>query len=495
MTPPRLTSTALAVLLALAATCGATTFRFEAPDATSVDVAGEFNNWTPEPLQRDGDGPWTVTLDLPPGHYAYKFLVNGETWTLDPANPARKFVDEIENSSVVVGEDGGTVPAEATASPVATPAATPAVSDAAGRAWTFTFSAPAAQEVFVAGSFNGWNTTSHPLTNGGDGVWATTVDLPTGETTYKFIVDGEWRTDPTSDQTVPDGEGGNNSLIIIGDGTPDSGPAAAPSEPPPPTPKPAAKRTVPFSGASLTEGEAAEFELTITDRPTLQALEKAYGKPSSKIKALVAVPAGFDPAKSYPLVIATETTDGDASSVRGARLYLDSVLAKGGILMAVDGEFGRPTDEGAGDRTSFRWALNRALLAAMHEEWPASRKWPIITAGLSGGAGYASYNAIMLVDQGQPVIGIFLANSGWDPADFAAELKRAPTATMRSVPVFITAGEADTLATKEITERSRDDLERERFRKVRYETFPGGHELSPALFQAAIDWFLAEAER
>ncbi len=233
MTPPRLTSTALAVLLTLAATCGATTFRFEDPEATSVDVAGEFNHWTPEPLQRDGDGPWTVTLDLPPGHYAYKFLVNGETWTLDPANPARKFVDEIENSSVVVGEDGGTVPAEAAATPVATPVATPATSDAAGRAWTFTFSAPAAQEVFVAGSFNGWNTTTHPLAKGDDGVWSTTVDLPTGETTYKFIVDGEWRTDPTSDQTVPDGEGGDNSLIIIGEGTGASGAEGTPAEAPP----------------------------------------------------------------------------------------------------------------------------------------------------------------------------------------------------------------------------------------------------------------------
>lgn len=231
---PRFIVPVLAALLTIAATCGATTFRFDDPEATSVDVAGEFNNWRPEPLQRDGDGPWTVTLDLAPGHYAYKFLVNGETWTLDPANPARKFVDEIENSSIIVGEDGATVPADAAATPVATPVATPAASYADGQAWTFTLSAPAAREVFVAGSFNGWNTTSHPLTKGEDGVWSAAVDLPAGETTYKFIVDGEWRTDPTGDQTVPDGQGGNNSLIIVGEATPSPDSAATPAPEPQP---------------------------------------------------------------------------------------------------------------------------------------------------------------------------------------------------------------------------------------------------------------------
>jgi len=53
-------------------------------------------------------------------------------------------------------------------------------------------SAPEAKEVFVAGTFNDWNPTSHPLKRTGDGHWALTLDLPPGRYEYKFVIDGQW---------------------------------------------------------------------------------------------------------------------------------------------------------------------------------------------------------------------------------------------------------------------------------------------------------------
>lgn len=57
----------------------------KAPDASQVLLAGTFNDWKPEatPMKRRADGQWEVALDLPPGHYEYKFLVDGR-WCCEP---------------------------------------------------------------------------------------------------------------------------------------------------------------------------------------------------------------------------------------------------------------------------------------------------------------------------------------------------------------------------------------------------------------------------
>ncbi|HEY6231121.1 MAG TPA: alpha/beta fold hydrolase [Pyrinomonadaceae bacterium] len=55
--------------------------------ARSVAVAGTFNNWNAQstPLTRKG-ADWSVSLQLSPGTYQYKFVIDGERWTVDPEN-------------------------------------------------------------------------------------------------------------------------------------------------------------------------------------------------------------------------------------------------------------------------------------------------------------------------------------------------------------------------------------------------------------------------
>lgn len=61
------------------------TFWFYAPDATSVQLVGDFTNWQANPisLKRQPDGIWSVTVEIPPGTYHYRFLVDGQ-WRDDP---------------------------------------------------------------------------------------------------------------------------------------------------------------------------------------------------------------------------------------------------------------------------------------------------------------------------------------------------------------------------------------------------------------------------
>jgi hypothetical protein len=57
------------------------------PDASLVQVAGNFNNWDSNELvmEKTASG-WQLTFQLAPGNYEYKFIVDGR-WITDPSNP------------------------------------------------------------------------------------------------------------------------------------------------------------------------------------------------------------------------------------------------------------------------------------------------------------------------------------------------------------------------------------------------------------------------
>lgn len=67
----------------------------------------------------------------------------------------------------------------------------------------FRLLAPAAQSVWVGGSFNDFNAADHPLTRTADGVWEATVRLAPGRYEYKFKVDGRWELDPANPERTP----------------------------------------------------------------------------------------------------------------------------------------------------------------------------------------------------------------------------------------------------------------------------------------------------
>ena len=66
----------------------------------------------------------------------------------------------------------------------------------------FTFHAPDAREVYLAGEFNGWSSTTDLLTKDEEGVWRIIVPLTPGTYQYKFVIDGVWQEDPDNPQSV-----------------------------------------------------------------------------------------------------------------------------------------------------------------------------------------------------------------------------------------------------------------------------------------------------
>ena len=81
---------------------------------------------------------------------------------------------------------------------------------------TFRFPAKKGADVRVAGSFNNWDPEARPLIPAkGTGVYSIAILLPAGRHEYKFIVDGQWLGDPVCAETVPDGHGTMNSVVVV----------------------------------------------------------------------------------------------------------------------------------------------------------------------------------------------------------------------------------------------------------------------------------------
>ena len=69
---------------------GGVLFQAFSKNATGVEIAGDFNNWIPEPLlRREFEGLWQKVVPITQGVFRYKFIVDGE-WQLDPYQPRQQ---------------------------------------------------------------------------------------------------------------------------------------------------------------------------------------------------------------------------------------------------------------------------------------------------------------------------------------------------------------------------------------------------------------------
>ena len=87
-------------------------------------------------------------------------------------------------------------------------------SQAVGKRARFEIEAEKGSEVFVAGSFNGWDPAKNKLTFR-RGVYSTSILLPAGRHEYKFVVNGIWCVDPECAEWTPNGMGALNSVLVV----------------------------------------------------------------------------------------------------------------------------------------------------------------------------------------------------------------------------------------------------------------------------------------
>lgn len=360
-------------------------FRFEKADAQKVEVLGEFNDWKAQPMTKQSDGTWTITVSIGPGTHGYKFLVNGTDWVFDPKNSNRKTVNGVENSAMEVTEAGAT--STVTPPPTATVAFSPAFD----------------------------RSTSTNLRE--------TPARPVGTT-------------PT---------------------------------------------------ISVTPGQVSNFDAPLSVKQRAAAMRE--GNPAvTTAKITLGVPNGFDPTNIYPLLVISATVDYPNSSLFPR--YQKEAMEAGWVVMAADG-----ADKPKEDHGDWRWAMISAGVDAIEASWPAAKKWPVACGGFSGGAKRSGFMAGRFAKTPHKVIGMLMGGVNQDMASESLQKDQPPFGMFVRVPIFLSSGTADTIATPEQHQNVMQSMKASGFLKVRLESYTGAHDPYPQHTTEALNWFMAESSQ
>ncbi len=71
-----------------------------------------------------------------------------------------------------------------------------------------------ADRIFLVGDFNQWDNRATPMQQDRDGIWRAMIDLKRGEQAqFRYLIDGQWRTDYHADANTQNEFGSENSIV------------------------------------------------------------------------------------------------------------------------------------------------------------------------------------------------------------------------------------------------------------------------------------------
>jgi 1,4-alpha-glucan branching enzyme len=80
----------------------------------------------------------------------------------------------------------------------------------------FAYFRPGAESVSLAGDFNGWQPTTHPMRRDEEGWWRLRLALPSGEYRFKYVIDRTiWEADFAAYGVEMCKVGGWNSVLYV----------------------------------------------------------------------------------------------------------------------------------------------------------------------------------------------------------------------------------------------------------------------------------------
>ena len=246
---------------------------------------------------------------------------------------------------------------------------------------------------------------------------------------------------------------------------------------------PVASDAATLAGKEVRGGGTLDLQFPISNYFQENAAQGGNPRPATG-RALLMFPKGFDPARSWPILIVTSTSDNSRTSPMDAPWYQNAAMKEGWIVLATDATI-RPH----ADSVSWRLAILTAGLQMIRDNWPQSSRWPVAFAGFSGGAKSSGFlGATLARNRGFRICGFFLAGMNTDRLS-AAYHDYQPSADFLSVPVWLSSGTADQIARPGAVEGVYSSLKRSGFQHVRLEHFPGGHTVDSAEVQRALHWF------
>ena len=272
--------------------------------------------------------------------------------------------------------------------------------------------------------------------------------------------------------------------------------------------RPAFSAGLSFAGVPLTPGATVRVSVPLSE------LEKGYVAEGGNVvppytMATLAVPRGFDPKKTWPVLVVFSSSDHQYPNWYDmVRLYRVPAFAEGWVLLTGDG----PKPAPRGDSPGWRAGHILAALDALNRSFPGAKQWPIACAGQSGGSKRASYLAPLLAKAGYRISGVFLEGITQEKMPPPPEApvvnywvtgypsvccegitdgyrQFQPGRNFLRTPIFLSTGLYDKVATPEQQTAVAESMRRSGFTNIRHVTFPGGHTVLHAHVIEALRWF------
>jgi hypothetical protein len=242
-------------------------------------------------------------------------------------------------------------------------------------------------------------------------------------------------------------------------------------------------RAATLAGQQVQPGGKIEIRFPVSKYFQDVAAQAGNPRPETG-RAVLTLPAGFDPSRPWPILIVTSTSDFNRTSAMDVDWYRPPATAEGWIVLGSDATIAPRVDS-----TQWRLGLLGAALEAIRKEWPQSAKWPVAFAGFSGGSKRSGVLGAMLAKSGSVrVCGFFLSGINEDRLGEAYKTYR-PGRGFLEVPVWLSSGVGDTMATPAAHYLVKASLDRTGFKRVRLEQFGGSHQLKMSEVRRALQWF------
>jgi hypothetical protein len=238
-----------------------------------------------------------------------------------------------------------------------------------------------------------------------------------------------------------------------------------------------------IAGKEARPGPLVEIQFPVSTFFQNMAADGGNPRPQTG-RATLSFPPGFDPARRWPILIVTSTTDFHRTSPMDAFAYQPVANAEGWVILAADA-----TIKPKFDSTPWRLSMLGAALDQMRKDWPQSKNWPVAFAGFSGGAKRSCLlSAMMAKGRAANICGLFLSGINDDRLTVAYR-DYQPGPAFLNTPIWISGGHEDPIATPGLESQVMANMRRTGFTRVRLERFMGTHQLKRSEVKLALRWF------
>lgn len=245
----------------------------------------------------------------------------------------------------------------------------------------------------------------------------------------------------------------------------------------------ATSRAVIIAGKEVKSGPMIEIQFPVSTYFQNIAAEGGNPRPQTG-RAVLSFPPGFDPARRWPIMVVTSTTDYHRTSPMDAEWYHPPADAEGWVILASDATI-KPNH----DSTPWRLSMLGAAFDAVRKDLPQSRNWPVAFVGISGGAKRSCLlGAMMAKGRAVNICGFFLSGINDDRLSEAYKSYQ-PGADFLNTPIWISGGMDDPIATPSLEGKVAATMRSTGFKRVRLEHFMGGHLLKRSEVKLALRWF------